>query len=89
MIIKHRGPGVVPEPYQMKAVDGPPPVGTILCNKHISDDRMEVISVEWVFEYPLFRAPRLEAVVTVNRLPTNQELAEDEHWNHAYGQDKA
>jgi len=86
MIIKHKGPGVVPDPYRMKAVDGPPPVGSILRNKHISDDRMKVLSVEWVFNYPLLGAPRLEAVVTVDRLPTDQEIAEDEHWDHAYGQ---
>lgn len=77
MIIKHRGPGVVPEPFSIKAIDGPPPVGAILANASFPDDiRLEVLSVDWTYRYTLFGC-RLEAVVLVKQLPTQAELAEE------------
>ena len=80
MIIKHKGPGVVPDPYRVKAVDGPPPVGAILSNASCPNDiRLEVVSVDWTYNYGFFGC-RLEAVVLVKRLPTQAELAEDALW---------
>lgn len=80
MIVQHRGPGVVPKPYRVKAVDGLPPVGAVLSNAALpSDVRLEVVAVDWTYRFTLFGC-RLEAVVTVNQLPTQEELVDDAMW---------
>lgn len=77
MVIIQMGPGVVPDPWSVKTIDGAPRKGEIITDGGYT---YEVAEVRWVQSYPVLGRATLEAHVRVRRLPTPEGIADQEAW---------
>lgn len=73
MIIRHRGSGVVPDPFRVDGLDGPPPIGALIDAEYRT---LIVVAVGWSLRWhgPLgLLGPKLEAIVTVDTVPERED----------------